>query len=280
MKRRLLGAFLLTLSAAGLMHGQNSAAPPPPLSTADIFGRLAAGGSRSYVAHLVRVRGVNVSPDDDFLAAIERVGGEGVLLDRLRVAPDGDEDSSQGIGGDLARHLANCAKLQDEDLTKAEAECRAAMTADPRNAFAVLGTAQALKLRNRYYEVLPLAQQAVQVDASLAETHDALAMALDPRSDQALQELQEAKRLGPEELEFRPVFDARLGEPGGADPPDPTEVDFRQAMRRKNDLATFCRLNRIWPDHMPTWPECCFNRAGKMRRLRRSLRRRAWNLVC
>jgi tetratricopeptide (TPR) repeat protein len=53
---------------------------------------------------------------------------------------------------------------------------------------------------------------------------------LDPRSDEALQELQEAKRLGPEELDFRPVFDARLGEPGGADPPDPTVVDFRQAM--------------------------------------------------
>jgi tetratricopeptide (TPR) repeat protein len=212
------------------MHGQDSAAPPPPLSKVDIFGRLAAGGSRSYVAHLVRVRGGNFSPDDDFFAAIERVGGEGVLLDRLRVAPDGDEDSSQGIGGDLVRHLANCAKLQDEDLTKAEAECRAAMTADPRNAFAVLGTAQVLKLRNRYYEVLPLAQQVVQVDASLAETHYALAMALDPRSDEALQELQEAKRLGPEELDFRPVFDARLGEPGGADPPDPTVVDFRQAM--------------------------------------------------
>src|SRR5271168_3088119 len=105
MKRRLLCAFLLTLSSAGLMRAQDSAPARPPVSKTDIFGRLAAGASRSYVAHLVKVRGIDFSPDDDFFAAIDRAGGEGVLLDRLRVVPDGDEDFSQGIGGDLVQHL-------------------------------------------------------------------------------------------------------------------------------------------------------------------------------
>jgi hypothetical protein len=213
MKRRLLCAFLLTLSAAGLMHGQDSAAPPPPLSKADIFDRLAAGGSRSYVAHLVRVR------------------GEGVLLDRLRVAPDGDEDSSQGIGGDLVRHLANCAKLQDEGLTKAEAECRAAMTADPRNAFAILATAQVMSSRSGRAATPSLIRQAVQVGPNLSETHYALAMALNPGTEEALEEMREAKRIEPDELDFRPVFDAWLREPGGEGPADATVVDFRQTMR-------------------------------------------------
>jgi tetratricopeptide (TPR) repeat protein len=219
------------------------------LSKADIFGRLAAGGSRSYVAHLVRVRGVNFSPDYDFFAAIEQAGGEGVLLDRLRVAPDGDEDSSQGIGGDLVQHLADCARLQNQgDLTNAETECHAAMTADPRNAFAVLGTAQVLKLRNRDSEALPLMQQAVQLNASLSEAHYGLAMALDPRSDQYMQELREAKRLEPDELDFRPIFDAAwMQEPGGADPPTATPVHFRQAMRDAQEKE--CRdILQIEPD--------------------------------
>jgi tetratricopeptide (TPR) repeat protein len=249
MKRRILCAFLLTLLTAGLIHAQDSAGPPPPLSKTDIFGRLAAGGSRSYVAHLVRVRGINFSPDDDFFAAIEQAGGEGVLLDRLRVAPDGDEDSSQGIGGGLVRHLADCARLQNVgDLTKAETECRAAMTADPRNAFAVLGTAQVLKLWNRDSEALPLMQQAVQLDASLSEAHYGLAMALDPRNDQYMQELREAKRLGPDELDFWPIFDAAwMREPGGADPPTAPPVDFFRAMRDAQEKE--CRdLLQIEPD--------------------------------
>jgi tetratricopeptide (TPR) repeat protein len=249
MKRRFLCAFLLTLSTAGLIRAQDSTGPPPPLSKADIFGRLAAGGSRSYVAHLVRVRGINFSPDDDFFAAIEQAGGEGVLLDRLRVAPDGDEDSLQGIGGDLVQHLANCARLQNQgDLTKAETECRAAMTADPRNAFAVLGTAQVLKLRNRDSEALPLMQQAVQLDASLSEAHYGLAMALDPGNDQYMQQLREANRLEPDELDFRPIFDAAwMQEPGGADPPTATPVHFRQAMRDAQEKE--CRdILQIEPD--------------------------------
>ncbi|MGD0427698.1 MAG: hypothetical protein ABSC10_13340, partial [Candidatus Acidiferrales bacterium] len=89
MKRHLLCAFLLTFSSAGLIHAQNSPPSRPPVSKADIFGRLAAGASRSYIAHLVKVRGIDFSPDNDFFAAIERTGGEGVLLDRLRAVPDG-----------------------------------------------------------------------------------------------------------------------------------------------------------------------------------------------
>lgn len=125
MKRRFLCGFLFVLAAGGLAHAQEPPPAPAPLSKADIFGRLAAGASRSYLAHLVKARGITFSVDNDFYAAIERVGGEGVLLDTLRVTPDGDGDTSEGVGSDAVQHLANCAEQQNKgDLAKAESECR------------------------------------------------------------------------------------------------------------------------------------------------------------
>jgi tetratricopeptide (TPR) repeat protein len=213
MKRHLLCAFLLTFSSAGLIHAQNSPPSRPPVSKADIFGRLAAGASRSYIAHLVKVRGIDFSPDNDFFAAIERTGGEGVLLDRLRAVPDGDGDTSTGISGDLLEHLAKCAELQTTgDVVKAETECRAAMKSDPKSAFAVLGTVQCLTLQNNRKDILPLIQQAVQLGPDLAETHYALATI--PGAPSSFDEMKEAKRLEPDELDFRPQFDSWFRDPG------------------------------------------------------------------
>jgi tetratricopeptide (TPR) repeat protein len=212
MKRRLLCALLFTFLSSGLISAQDSPPSRPPVSKADTFGRLAAGASRSYVAHLVKVRGIDFSPDDDFFAAIERAGGEGVLLDRLRVVPDGDRDTSAGISGDLLEHLAKCAELQTTgDLAKAETECRAAMKSDPNSAFAVLGTVQCLKLQNNRKDILPLIQQAVELGPDLAESHYALATS--PGISNSFEEMKEAKRLEPDELDFRPQFDTWFREP-------------------------------------------------------------------
>jgi tetratricopeptide (TPR) repeat protein len=212
MKRRILCVFLLTLSTAGLIHAQDSPASPPPVSKADIFGRLAAGASPSYVAHMVKVRGIDFSPDDDLFAAIGRAGGEGVLLDRLRVVPDGDGDTSTGISGDLLEHLAECAELQTTgDVATAETECRAAMTSDPKNAFAVLGTVQCLTLQNNRKDVLRLLQKAVELGPDLAESHYALATT--PGVANSFDEMKEAQRLEPDELDFRPQFDSWFRDP-------------------------------------------------------------------
>src|SRR5438552_9099811 len=54
-----------------------------PLNHAEILGRLAAGASRSYIAHLVKTRGVNFSSDAHYLSLISRAGGNGILFQRL-----------------------------------------------------------------------------------------------------------------------------------------------------------------------------------------------------
>jgi tetratricopeptide (TPR) repeat protein len=249
MNLRLLCALLFTFSGAGLMRAQDSPPSRPPVTKADIFGRLAAGASRSYVAHMVKVRGIDFSPDDDFFAAIERAGGEGVLLDRLRIVPNGDGDTSAGISGDLLEHLAQCAELQTTgDLAKAETECRAAMTSDPKNALAVLGTVQCLTLQNNRKDVLRLAQKAVELGPDLAESHYALATT--PGVANSFDEMKEAKRLEPDELDFRPQFDSWLRD---SEPPlsgEPTSEETIQNSWMNTEKECRDRLE-LEPDFAP-----------------------------
>ena len=251
MKRPFLVGVLLVFTAMGPVFAQNPPPDPAPLTKADIFGRLAGGASRSYLAHLVKARGINFSTDDDFFAAIERVGGEGVLLNTLRATPDGEGDASEGLGSDLVRHLANCAEQQNKgDLAMAESECRAAMSGDPNNAFAVLGTAQCLKMQMRDNEILPFAQQAVQLAPDLSEAHYALAMAVNPRSDQAMEEMREAKRLEPDELDFRPMFNAYLGDPNVLASEPVTAENFIRLMNEGQEKQ-WREILQIEPDFAP-----------------------------
>jgi tetratricopeptide (TPR) repeat protein len=249
MKRGFLCALLLTFSSAGLICAQDLRPARPPVSKADIFGRLAAGASRSYVAHLVKVRGIDFSPDDDFFAAIERASGEGVLLDRLRVVPDGDGDTSTGISGDLLEHLAKCAEFQTTgDLAKAETECRAAMASDAKNALAVLGTVQCLRLKNNMRDILPLIQKAVDLGPDLAEAHYALATT--PGVAKSFDEMKQAKRLEPDELDFRPEFDTwfREHEPPLSGEPTSEESIQNSWMNKEKECRDRLELE---PDFAP-----------------------------
>ncbi|MFZ0581640.1 MAG: tetratricopeptide repeat protein [Candidatus Acidiferrales bacterium] len=251
MKRRFLCGLVLVFAAAGSVCAQEAPLDPTPLSKADIFGRLAAGASRSYLAHLVKARGIDFSADDDFYAAIERVGGEGVLLDTLHATQDGDGDTSEGVGGDVVQHLANCAEQQNKgDLANAESECRAAMSADPKSAFAVLGTAQCLKMQMRDNEILPLAQQAVQLGPDLSEAHYALAMARSLDQGQATQELQEAKRLEPDELDFRTMFNAYLRDPNVLPSEPVTATNYTRLMNEAREKQSR-EILQFEPDFAP-----------------------------
>jgi hypothetical protein len=80
-----------------------------PLNRAEILGRLASGSSRSYVAHLVKTRGINFSPTDYYLSLVERAGGTGILLNTLQTARTGGASTS---GGDPPfENLAQCAEF-------------------------------------------------------------------------------------------------------------------------------------------------------------------------
>src|SRR5437899_959203 len=82
-----------------------------PLDQTEILGRLAAGNTASYVAHLVKTRGVSFSVSQDFLYRVKLAGGEGILTERLLSAEQsGQPQSVFGKEASLKR-LAKCAEL-------------------------------------------------------------------------------------------------------------------------------------------------------------------------
>src|SRR5207249_10358749 len=54
-----------------------------PLDQAEILGRLAAGNTASYVAHLRKTRGDSFSDPQDFHYRLKLAGGAGILTERL-----------------------------------------------------------------------------------------------------------------------------------------------------------------------------------------------------
>ena len=142
---RLILILVLIFAVGRIVRAQDT---PPPLTKADILGRLAAGSSPSYVAHLVSVRGISFAADDRFLAMVRDAGGEGVLETRLGQAFSGDQDSLRANDNDAQVHIAACAALQRSgELGKADAECQAAIAADPANPFPLLATSVCLAQR-------------------------------------------------------------------------------------------------------------------------------------
>jgi tetratricopeptide (TPR) repeat protein len=199
--RRLLIGLLLFAGASGMVRAQDAT---PPLSKSDILGRLAAGSSPSYIAHLVKTRGISFTTDDDFLKATKNAGGDGVLMSRLRDAPSGDEDSSRANNNDTLKHLAECAHLERSGtFDKAEKECRAAMDADPQNPFPLLATGHCVVNRMKPSDAVSLGRKAADLAPQSAEVHIALASFFNAEGNgyAAQDEVREAVRLEPEELD-------------------------------------------------------------------------------
>src|SRR6201999_3622061 len=81
------------------------------LDQTEILGRLAEGNSPSYVAHLVKVRGLRFSPTDDFVYRVKLAGGDGILVEHLS-SKDSEPSVISSADQDVpVRRLAKCAEL-------------------------------------------------------------------------------------------------------------------------------------------------------------------------
>ena len=120
-----LGWFFLLLSPRA--WGQNL-----PLDQTEILGRLAAGNTPSYVAHLVKTRGVSFSVSQDFLYRVKLAGGEGILAERLLSAEESGQPQSMSEKEASFKLLAKCAELIHVGATDlAEKECRISIQENP-----------------------------------------------------------------------------------------------------------------------------------------------------
>jgi tetratricopeptide (TPR) repeat protein len=204
MKLRALLSVLLFLP--GCAFAQSA-----PLDRAEILGRLAQDYSPSYVAHLVKIRGVSFSSSEDFLYRVKLAGGDGILAERLLSAEASKQPRSFSDPDASYDHLAKCAELNHTGaIEPAKKECAAAIDENPRSPWPLLATAQLLQ-NDPFNEIssesseeinekrTDLLRRAAALAPNLASVHRALASTVP--ADQAMAELQKSSALGPDALE-------------------------------------------------------------------------------
>jgi len=187
MKHKLTLAILFFAVMPGVVLCQTT---NTPLNHAEILGRLAAGASRSYIAHLVKTRGVNFSSDAHYLSLISRAGGNGILFQRLSDSNAGISNGSFSNEDPPFEHLARCAELiQLGSINEAETACRASIDENPASPWAILATLRAVQQKTpKPPDVVDLARRAAALAPNVPDAHFYLANAL-PRDDVHQQEL-------------------------------------------------------------------------------------------
>jgi hypothetical protein len=161
-------ALLLLLLLPGCASAQ-----PAPLGRAEILGRLTQGESASYIAHLVRTRGVNFSPTADFLSSVKLAGGDGLLVERLSSSDLVPAINSSNRDRPF-QHFARCAELiHVGDDEQAQQECLAAIDENPESAWPLMAAFHALE-ETLNKDDFALVRRAIALDPNLIDAHQAL----------------------------------------------------------------------------------------------------------
>jgi tetratricopeptide (TPR) repeat protein len=207
MKRRIpfLGLFCMLLAFSGFAQSL-------PLDHAEILGRLAQGYWPSYVAYLVKTRGVSFSWSLDFVERVKLAGGEGILVGRLFASEASEPSHFISNTEALYDHLAKCAELIHQGgIDQAEQECRASIEENPKSPWPLIATAKVLQLeftagasagsaKKKQEERAELFRHAAALAPSIASVHRDLAPGLPPRD--AMTEFAAASSLDNEMLEL------------------------------------------------------------------------------
>jgi tetratricopeptide (TPR) repeat protein len=213
-----------------------------PLDRAEILGRLAEGYSPSYLAQLVKARGVSFSASADFLEQVKLAGGEGILVERLaNAASPGESSASHPERG--TDFLGKCAEwIHIGAASLAEKDCRGALEENPESPWPIMAALHVLALNSGSAEErVALLRRAVALDPGLADAHRALAVADIPAVERAT-EMQAAQLSGEthREDEFSSgAFAGELPLNAGADDDANFTPEGRQALlaRIQRELA-------------------------------------------
>jgi len=248
MSRRFLLSSALFLATPLSCLPQSSA--HAPLTRTEILGRLAIGYSPSYLAHLLRTRGIAFAADAHFLDQISLAGGNGVLFQRLSsadpiVAPPSSPDPTASVD-----RLAICAEwLKLGYPERAESECRAAIDENPSSPWPLLATLHSLRGRvddDRFAEAFALASRAASLGPNLPEAHNVMSIYSARTPEGAAESMRELQRVGSLRDDSDPLLSLPLGYggiPGGFSQNDylhaaDTEAHLQQRIALDPDLAS------------------------------------------
>jgi len=137
----------------------------------------------SYIAHLVKTRGVSFSATPDFLVAVKLAGGDGILTERLSSAKSPFNETDESV-----EHFGRCAELiHTGDIEFAEEECRDSIGEDPKSPWPLLVNAKLIPSdqsednpssadQDQKAKRLELVQRAIALAPDLAATREAAAI--------------------------------------------------------------------------------------------------------
>ena len=149
---------------------------------------MAQGYGPSYVAHLVKMRGVSFSSSGYFVERVKLAGGDGILVERLFASEASDRGRSISDPEPPYGHLARCAELIHAGaMEEAEEECRASISENPKSAWPLVATAKVLETeysrrnsaetnKKRQEERIALLQRATALAPNIASIHQDLAV--------------------------------------------------------------------------------------------------------
>lgn len=143
MKRSPIVALALLLAVP---HSFAQSASTAPLDRTEILARLAMSYSPSYIANLVKTRGLSFPVSAVFLDQVNQLGGSGILLDTLPHATSPKSLGPSSEEGPPVEHLVKCAQLlHTVDLDSAGQECRASMAENPQSSWPIRATLDLLE---------------------------------------------------------------------------------------------------------------------------------------
>jgi Flp pilus assembly protein TadD len=208
-KSKLCALILAAIAATALLLGRTGAQTAArPLHQEQLLKLIQQYVPSARLADLVRQRGIDFEPTQQFLAILRKAGAEPLLLDTLREArvirPNvAREPSGRALAGPQGGSAAQAgsppppARYSDVPLAGPET-VRPADESDASRTHLVAG--QKLLAQNRLDEAVAEIRQAVLLQPDSAETHRALSAALFEKGDLdgAIAEYRQALHLGPD----------------------------------------------------------------------------------
>ena len=224
--------FRKTLTSLTLAIGLSIAAPlcaqqsvpanaKKPVDQVRVMTLLGGGAASLSVSLLVKQRGIDFEPQDDYLQEVRLAGGSDELITALKSAkvtkPGTVDPADQARQAEACRHVAGGMEFSKKgQAAEAEKEFRAALKLYPQNADLYTGLANVLGQEKKWDDAESAIQEALRLDPNNDTAHYNRGVRLHDKGDVdgAIAEYREALRLNPNnEMAHHNLGDA-LGEKG------------------------------------------------------------------
>jgi tetratricopeptide (TPR) repeat protein len=251
--------FLQSLKAAGASEAflkalRAAKQPEPvsgkkPLNQVQVFALLAGQVTSHRVAMLVRERGVDFEPQQDYLDEVRLGGGDDDLITALKSAkvtkPATVDPAAEARLAELRQHVARGTQLANKgQYADAEMEYRAALLLDSQSADIYMSLAYVLGQQKKWDDAAVAERAALRLnpDNDLAHAHLGDALGDKGDWDGEITEEREALRLNPGNSVAHHNLGIALQSKGDL---DGAIAEYREALRLKpnNDVARLAHFN-------------------------------------